>query len=359
MSRPKTFLALFISLYSLAAYAQPAPSAPPAPSAQPAALNSREQFLKLLDRPRIELNPEEKDLESPAGMKLTRIAFDSEPGQRVPALVLKPADAKPGQRLPVVIALHGTGSKKESNLGLLKKLTAKGFIAISPDGRYHGERCAKGTGTEEYFAQIAKAFEDGKSHPWLFDTSWDVMRLVDYLQTRPDVDPARIGLIGFSKGGMETYLTAAADVRIAVAIPCIGVQSFKWGLENDAWKGRVGTVKGAFEAAMKQANIPKADAAFAKRFYDRVIPGIDAQFDGPAMLPLIAPRPLMVINGDIDDKTPVTGVKLAAESARKAYEAANVGDRFILTIQENTAHQVRPERLTEAVEFFVKWLKPQ
>ena len=60
------------------------------------------------------------------------------------------------------------------------------------------------------------------------------MRLLDYLMTRPDVDAARIGVIGFSKGGMESYLAAAIDERITVAVPCIGVQSFRYALDHDA-----------------------------------------------------------------------------------------------------------------------------
>ena len=61
-------------------------------------------------------------------------------------------------------------------------------------------------------------------------------RLVDYLKTLKDVDAKRIGLIGISKGGIETYLAAAVDQRIAVAVPVIGVQSFRWALENDQWQ---------------------------------------------------------------------------------------------------------------------------
>ena len=49
-----------------------------------------------------------------------------------------------------------------------------------------------------------------------------------------DVDRRRIGVIGISKGGMETYLAAAVDIRIAVAVPVIGVQSVGWAIANDA-----------------------------------------------------------------------------------------------------------------------------
>jgi dienelactone hydrolase len=72
---------------------------------------------------------------------------------------------------------------------------------------------------------------------------------VDYLATRADSDPARIGLMGISKGGMETYLASAVDPRIAVAVPVIGAQSFRWALDHDAWQWRVGTISPAVEAA--------------------------------------------------------------------------------------------------------------
>jgi dienelactone hydrolase len=325
-----------------------------APTATPP---NRAAFLKLIDRPRVEPKPEERPLPgAPPGMVQTHVTFDTEPGQRVPTIFLRPENVKPGTRLPAVILLHGTGSRKESNLALAKRLAERGFLAIMPDGRYHGERSKKGTGTDDYFPAIAQAFKDGKSHPWLYDTIYDVLRLIDYLQTRPDVDPKRIGMMGFSKGGMETYLAAAADERIAVAIPCIGVQSYRWALDNDQWKPRIGTVQGAADLAAKEAGVDKIDKAFAQRFYDRVVPGIYDQFDGPAMLPLIAPRPLLVINGDSDDKTPLPGVKFAADAARAAYEKAGASDRFVLKVQEKTGHKVNPDSTDDAVAWFEKWL---
>jgi dienelactone hydrolase len=326
--------------------------------APPTGANSRDAFLRLIDRPRVDPKVEEKEMPAPAaGMVQSHVVFWSEADQRVPVIVLKPDGVKPGTRLPVVILLHGTGGKKENNLGLMKTLVGKGFMAVAPDGRYHGERCAKGTGTADYYPAIAQAFRDGRSHPWLYDTVYDVMRLIDYLQTRGDVDPKRIGLMGFSKGGMETYLASAADERIAVSIPCIGVQSYRYGLENNLWKGRIGTVQGAADMVANAEGVTTIDTAFVKRFYDRVVPGIYEQFDGPQMLPLIAPRPLLVINGDSDDKTPLPGVKLAAEAAREAYEKAGVPERFVLKIEEKTGHQVRPESTKEAVAWFERWLK--
>src|SRR6185436_13942171 len=137
-----------------------------------------------------------------------------------------------------------------------------------------------------YQAAIAQAWRDQggqKSHPFFFDTVWDEMRLIDVLSERDDVDPARIGLYGVSKGGIETYLTAAVDPRVAVAVPCIGVQSFRWAIDNDSWQSRAGTFQIALNSAAKDAGA-QVDAAFLRKFYDRVAPGVYSDFDGPAMV---------------------------------------------------------------------------
>jgi len=258
-----------------------------------------------------------------------------------------------------VIVLHGTGGNKDSDSlrPYLEAFVNAGCMAVAIDGRYHGERTKTGAGASEYNDAIFRAYRAGKEHPFYYDTVWDVMRLIDYLETRDDVDPGRIGLIGFSKGGIETYLAAAADPRVAAAVPCIGVQSFRWGLENGQWKARVATIQDAFDAAANDAGVKPANADFVRRFYDRIIPGIYDQFDSPAMLPLIAPRPLMVINGDSDANTPLAGVRISAEAARLAYRAAQADETFVLRIQANTGHTLTTESREAAVEWLLRWLR--
>jgi dienelactone hydrolase len=185
------------------------------------------------------------------------------------------------------------------------------------------------------------------------------MRLVDYLQTRDDIDPARIGLYGVSKGGIETYLTAAVDPRIAAAVPCIGVESFRWADENDSWHSRIETIQKAFDAAAKDSGVEKPDGAFVAAFYAKVAPGIDGEFDGPSMAPLIAPRPLMTINGELDPRTPAPGLKLCTDAAKAAYKAAGAEDRLAIVIEPKTAHKVTADGYAAVADWFVKWLKPE
>lgn len=310
----------------------------------------RSAFLKLIDRPRVEREVKEQ-IQSAGELTVVQFSFASEASQRVPGILLK----LPGEgRRPAVIVMHGTGGRKEAEMASLKEFAARGFIAIAIDARYHGERGNQA----DYNAAIARAFEKGDGHPLYWDTVWDAMRLVDYLETRPDVDAKRIGLMGISKGGIETYFTAAADERIAVAVPCIGVQSFRWALDHEAWQGRVGTIGKGFAAAAKSAGVERPDTAFVSRFYDRVVPGINTDFDGPVMLTLIAPRPLLIINGDRDDKTPLDGVNLCADAARSAYRTAGVPEKFKQIVERDTGHFVTTESRQEAMAWFTRWLKP-
>ena len=322
-----------------------------------AAADPRADFLKLIGHPPVSLAPEVKNL--PAGNDLTQLAFSyaADADNRVPGLLLKSTSAPAGRR-PVVIVLPGTGGTKEAELPYMTDLVHDGFVAVSIDGRYHGARTKAGKGSVEYVDAILKTFRTGQEHPFFFDTAWDVIRLVDYLETRDDIDPKRIGIFGTSKGGIEAYLAAAVEPRLAVVVPCIAVESFRWAAENNSWQSRIGTVQAAFDAAAKDSGVAKPDGDFVHTFYSKIAPGIDREFDGPAMVPLIAPRPLLSINGDMDPRTPMPGLQIAAEATRAAYKAAGAEDKFVLHIQPNTAHQIRPESKVLARQWFVRWLKP-
>jgi dienelactone hydrolase len=330
------------------------------PAAADALADTRAAYLAVIERPHVPPNAELAALAPVEGLRKFHVWFSSDASERVPGYLLLPdPGAFEGPR-PVVIALHGTGGNKDSEQieQIVLRAAKAGFIGVAIDGRFHGERTGSGHGAAEYNEAIARAFETGHGHPFYYDSAWDVMRLVDYLATRKDVDARRIGLTGISKGGIETYFTAAADPRIAAAVPYIGVQSFKWALENGQWRARIATIQGAFNAAAAEAGQSPDSVDFVRAFYARVVPGIDGRFDGPEMLKLIAPRPLLVINADSDANTPIAGVRLAVESARPLYAAAHATEKLQLVIEENTPHRVNPEAIDAGIAWFVRWLRP-
>ena len=73
---------------------------------------------------------------------------------------------------------------------------------------------------------------------------------------------------------------------------------------------------------------------------------------------LITPRPLLVINSDSDNHTPLAGVEVCVDAARKIYSAENVDEKFSVIIQKNTGHKVLPDSEHAAIEWFARWLQP-
>ena len=162
----------------------------------------RGDFLKMIDRPRVAADVEMKAMAGGGALEIYHFTYAVDAADRVPGLLMEAAGEFAGRR-PVIIALHGTGGNKSDELPLMRQLAARGFIVVAIDTPYHGERSRAGRGTVDYNAAIVRAWHDPehREHPFYFDTVWDVMRLIDYLQTRPDVDPGASGCTEFPKGG--------------------------------------------------------------------------------------------------------------------------------------------------------------
>ncbi len=334
--------------------------------AYPAPSEVREAFLKLLDRPKPLFNVKNESAEKgDDGLVTEKLSFASEKRpdvelERVPVLLVRPEKIK--KKLPVVIVLHGTGGDKEGQKQWLAHLAARGIIGVAIDGRHHGERAGAAKGAAAYNEAIIRAWrtKDGEKRefPFYYDTCWDVWRTIDYLETRDDIDADRIGLIGFSKGGIETWLAGAVDPRIKVAVPAIAVQSFRWSLDNDKWQGRANSIKAAHEAAAKDLGEPKVNAKVCKALWSKVIPGILDEFDCPSMLRLFAGRPLLILSGDKDANCPIEGAKIAFASAEAAYKAKGAEDKLKIMVAKNSGHTVTGEQKKAALDWFDKWLKP-
>jgi dienelactone hydrolase len=277
----------------------------------------------------------------------------------MPALLLKPKGAE-GSRLPVVIVLHGTGGNKDAQMPWLERVVGKGMMGVAIDARYHGDRSGGAKRSEAYVAAITRAWEtpsgQPQEHPFFYDTVWDLWRLLDYLEQRPDVDAKRIGMIGFSMGGIETWLAGAVDERVAVAVPCISVQCLRWGLEHDHWQGRARTIAGAHEAAARDLGEPEVNARVCRALWNKIIPGMVDEFDGPSMIRLFAPRPLLILNGELDPNCPLEGAELAFAAARRAYARDGAEDRLKIDVAKGVAHKVTDEQQQMAVDWLVRWL---
>jgi pimeloyl-ACP methyl ester carboxylesterase len=324
---------------------------------------TRKAFLQLLDRPRVEPDVKQGPAIGSGAIATHTFTFASEKKgdgtvERVPVLLVRPA--REG-RYPVVIVLHGTGGSKEGVRTWLTDLAARGIMGVAIDARYHGDRAGGSKGSQAYVAAIAAAWRapaEKMEHPFYYDTVWDLWRLIDVLEKRDDVDPKRIGMLGISMGGIQTWLAASVDERVAVACPLIAVQSFRWSLDNGTWQGRANTIKAAHEAAAKDLGEPVVNAKVCRELWNKVIPGILDRFDCPNMLPLFAGRPLYIANGTQDGNCPIEGARIAIKSAEAAYAKAAAKDRLKVSIAEGVGHKVTDGQRAEALDWCEKWLKP-
>ena len=327
----------------------------------PAPARVAADFKKILDRPKVDFQASFQTTVTDS-LIIERGSIYSEKNEQVPTVIYKPV--KPGVKsFPTVIFLHGTGGSKENGevKPMLIALAKRGIMAVSIDARFHGARIPGGAhGSKEYVEAITKAWENTdatkQTHPFFWDTVYDLWRLTDYLVTRPDVQANRIGMGGISMGGIEAWMATAVDTRVKVVVPDIATQSFKWSLENDRWQGRANTIKGAHQQAAKDMGDTLLNQRNVKAVWDKLIPGITGEFDCPSMLRLIAPRPLLILSTEKDNNCPLPGAKIAFASAQAAYSAVGASDKLKIDIEPDQPHKAVPRQLAMAVEWFVRWL---
>ena len=156
------------------------------------------------------------------GYSIEEVLFEAYPGIHIPALLFLPDAAKFKAPYPGVIVTcgHSLNGKAYAGYQRTSLLLAKaGIAALIYDPFDQGERLI----TKELFcchghnAIGANATLLGWSMARF--RIWDGMRAIDYLQTRPEVDPARIGVCGQSGGGTMTSLIMAIEPRIRCSAP--------------------------------------------------------------------------------------------------------------------------------------------
>lgn len=160
------------------------------------------------------------------------IAFDSAGDSRVPCYLAIP---KTGTApFPCVILLHGhTGNKGEwwrddsyYGGGLVSKaFLSNGFAVLALDARYHGER--RPASEDLMPGSLYSKHRYSRTVDMIVDSVVDYRRAVDYIETRPEIDAARIGVHGYSMGGMMTFLLTGTEPRIKVTVSCV-----TWNWDN-------------------------------------------------------------------------------------------------------------------------------
>jgi len=162
--------------------------------------------------------------------RVEHIIYESVPGFFVTSSLYIPGGLKKRVKAPAIIYCSGhtvEGYRSEVYQHVILNLVTKGFIVFAFDPVGQGERLEYfdpetgqsivGGPTKEHSYPGAQAFITGNSQARYM--IWDGIRAVDYLLTRREVDPTRIGITGRSGGGTQSSYIAAFDERILAAAP--------------------------------------------------------------------------------------------------------------------------------------------
>lgn len=146
---------------------------------------------------------------------------------RVPGYLAIPTNGS--APYPCVLLLHGIGSSKEdwwdddsfpSGGRLARNLLAAGFAVLTLDAEYHGERLLN----NDFESPMVFTFEKGwmeRARAMIVQSTVEHRRAIDYLGTRAEIDTTRIGVIGYSMGGMMAFSLAAVDPRVNVSVASV------------------------------------------------------------------------------------------------------------------------------------------
>lgn len=149
------------------------------------------------------------------GYIVENIVIESFPGFYITGNIYRPVD--PNKKNPAVLCAHGHGKNQrlqETRQFQGAVLARMGAIVFAYDMVGHGDS------HQVTSHQIPIA---------LLLQTWNSKRVLEYLLSRPDVDPDRIGMTGGSGGGTQTFMLAAIDSRKKVSVPCVQVSAHFFG----------------------------------------------------------------------------------------------------------------------------------
>jgi dienelactone hydrolase len=310
------------------------------------------------------------------GLHVEHLRWQLPYGPSTEAVFLKPAGAR--ERLPAVLALHDHGGNKYfgwrkiaqigdelhpmmkshrdlyyGGVSWANQLARRGFAVLVHDGFAFASRRVRVADlppvvrkdlkevnpesveeiqaynkfASEHEHLLAKSlFCAGTTWPGVF-TAED-QRALDYLCSRPDVDPGRVGCAGLSGGGLRTVYLGGLDDRIRCAC-CVGMMT--------TWRDYL-----------------------LNKCYTHTwmvyIPAIALDLDYPEVLGLRVPLATLVQNDTEDELFTMAEMRRADQILRAVYAKAGAADRYKCTFYPGP-HKFDGAMQAEAFDWFERWLK--
>jgi dienelactone hydrolase len=234
------------------------------------------------------------------GYVVENLHYQSRPGLYVTANLYRPARIAPGARLPTVLYVCGHSARgRDGNKTAYQSrgiwFARHGYICLVLDTLQMGEIAGihHGTYREERWWWLSRGYTPAGVE------AWNGVRGIDYLVSRPDVDPERIGVTGISGGGAATFWIAVADERARVVVPVSGIADLESYVSNQVINGH-------------------CDCMFLYNTY---------QWPWTRIAALVAPRPMLFVNSDQDPIFPMDANERVINRLERVYSWYGAGDQ--------------------------------
>jgi cephalosporin-C deacetylase-like acetyl esterase len=265
------------------------------------------------------------------GVVIDKLHFQSRPGLYVTGNLYRPRAAGTG-KLPGVLYVCGHSNRgRDGNKTAFQDhgmwFAANGYVCLMIDTLQLGEipGIHHGTYGRPYLHLKAYGIPDRDilENRWWWQAAgytpagvecWNGVRAIDYLISRPDVDPERIAVTGISGGGAATGWIAAADERVRVAVPVSGISDLESYVSNKVINGH-------------------CDCMFLINAHG---------WEWTTIPAIIAPRPLLFANSDNDGIFPMDGNRRIIARLRSLYALYGKPDLVDEHVSKG-GHDYRPD----------------
>ncbi len=278
---------------------------------------------------RVPLNPARHVVAERPDHTVYAVNLDVLPGVRQFGYLLVPKGISAPRA--AVVAQHGLGGAVQAVAGLLeeddayhrygRRLAERGYVVFAP-------HCINGTPRRVRLHN--KAIVLGRRLMGL--EIWREMKVIDYLQALPEVDPARIGFYGLSQGGTMTLWLTPLEPRIQAAVVSayFNERTRKLNVESERYRAYVTTDE-----------------------YHQYYLGQLLEFSDTDLGSLICPRPLFIEQGTRDSAVYYQDAEIEFRRLHAHYDQLGLGDRCVWGLFEGK-HEIHGE---QSFPFLDRWLE--
>jgi dienelactone hydrolase len=262
------------------------------------------------------------------GYRIEKVVYESIPGAEVPAHLYVPEGA--GRPAPAVLFYPGhwwPDSKARPDFqAFCINMARLGFVVLTFDPFGQGERGVSSRDHRRTEMLLVGIAQQGFAE-------YETRCALEYLLSRGEVDPKRVGITGASGGGYNTWVTTALDDRIAASVPVVGTSEL-----------------------YEQIHVCRPLDWYHAAEHCHFVPGLIRYANNHELLAMAAPRPVLIVAAARDQSFPLAGVREVAGYGRTLYGAFGAGERFGLVVDESEGHGYQRRKREAAYGWFLRWL---